>query len=59
MQKHLGNLLFKARVALQVSTDSLAHHGVLAHEYDGMTPEGHTDLLHLFGSDIVSFDLKA
>jgi len=39
-----------------VTTDGLAHHGVLAHEYDGMTPEGHTDLLHLLGSDIVGFD---
>ena len=43
----------------QVTANGLAHHGVLAHEYDGMTPEGHTDLLHLLGSDIVSFDLKA
>merc|ERR1711997_58060 len=43
----------------QVSSDSLAHHGVLAHEYDSMTSKGHTDLLHLLGSDIVGFDQKA
>ena len=50
--------LLELGVVGQVSADGLAHHGVLAHEDDGMAAERHADLLHLLGSDIVGVDLK-
>lgn len=37
-----------------MSTDGLAHHGVLAHEDNSAATQAHTDLLHLLGADIVS-----
>lgn len=45
--------LLESLVALDVTTDCLPHHGVLAHEYDGSSSETHSDLLHLLGADIV------
>lgn len=45
---------FEGRVVLEMSTDSLTHHGVLAHEYDGVASQRHADLLHLFRAYIVS-----
>merc|ERR1740116_475484 len=64
-QLHLGeheaNVLLDVRhqtlqvwVGLQMATDGLPHHGVLAHEDHSLTPQGNTDLLHLLGADIVS-----
>jgi hypothetical protein len=41
-----------------VSTDGLPHHGVLAHENDGMAAEGDADLLHLLRTNIVGVDLS-
>ena len=41
-----------------MTTDGFAHHGVLAHQDDGMASKRDTDLLHLLRSDIVSIDLK-
>lgn len=41
------------RVVLQVATDGFTHHGVFAHEHDGLAPQGQTDGLHLLGADIV------
>ena len=41
----------------QVTLDGLPHHGVLAHEDDGVTPERDADLLHLLGPDVVGVDL--
>ncbi|MPC25196.1 hypothetical protein E2C01_018299 [Portunus trituberculatus] len=41
-------------VGLQVASDGLAHHGVLAHEHHSTPTQGHTDLLHLLGANIVS-----
>ena len=43
---------------LQVTTDGFAHHGILAHQDDGMASKRDTDLLHLLRSDIVSIDLR-
>ena len=54
----VGKDLLQGGVVLDVTPDGLAHHGVLAHEDNSAAPEGHTDLLHLLGSDIVSLDLK-
>jgi hypothetical protein len=36
-----------------MTPDSLANHGILAHEDDGMSSKRATNLLQLFGSDIV------
>ena len=51
--------LLKVGVLLQVSPDDLPHHGVLAHEDDGLASQGNPDLLHLFGSNIVGSDDEA
>ena len=40
-----------------MTTDGFAHHGILAHQDDGMASKRDTDLLHLLRSDIVSIDL--
>lgn len=47
------NSLLKSRVVLQMSSDGLAHHGVLAHEHMGHASQAHADLLHLLGAHIV------
>lgn len=47
-------ILFKRWVVLQMSADSFADHGVLAHENDGMVAEGATDLLQLLRADVIS-----
>jgi hypothetical protein len=47
------NSLLKSRVVLQMSTDGLAHHGVLAHEHMGRSTQTHADLLHLLGAHVV------
>merc|ERR1712072_167360 len=36
--------------------DGTANHGVLTHQYDTLTTEGLTDLVHLLGRDIVDLD---
>jgi len=54
----VGEKLVKLGVGAQVSTDGLAHHGVLAHEDNGMAAERDADLLHLLGTNIVGVDLK-
>jgi hypothetical protein len=41
-----------------MALDGFAHHGVLAHQDDGVAAERDADLLHLLGADIVSVDLK-
>ena len=46
-------LLLKVGIGLQVSSDGLAHHGVLAHEHDSTPTQGHADLLHLLGAHII------
>lgn len=38
---------------LQMSTDGLAHHGVLAHEHMSHATQTHADLLHLLGAHVV------
>jgi len=54
-----GKEFFQIWVVLNVTLDRFPHHGVLAHEeYSGST-KGDTDLLHLFGSDIVNSDDEA
>merc|ERR1719278_379708 len=50
----VGHQTLQVWVGLQMATDSLPHHGVLAHKDDSLTPQGNTDLLHLLGADIVS-----
>ena len=42
-----------------MASQGLPHHGVLAHEDGGPSPEGHPDLLHLLGPDIVGVDDEA
>ena len=42
-----------------MTSDGLADHGVLAHENDGESSQGTTDLLQLLGSDIVCADNEA
>lgn len=32
------------------------YHGVLAHQYDTLSAEGSSDLVHLLGADIVNAD---
>merc|ERR1719443_1952923 len=51
--------LLKIWVLVQLSSDDLPHHRVLAHEDDGLASEGNPDLLHLLGPDIVSSDDEA
>jgi hypothetical protein len=51
--------LLELRVVGQVSADGLPHHGVLAHEDDGMAAERDADLLHLLRPDIVGVHLQA
>jgi len=46
-------------VVVEVTPDGLAHHGVLAHEDDGLAAEGDADLLHLLRADIVGVDQEA
>ena len=50
--------LLELGVVGQVSADGLSHHGVLAHEYNGMAAERDADLLHLLGADVVGIDLE-
>lgn len=45
--------LLQCGVALYVALDGLSHHGVLTHEHNCVPTEGHADLLHLLGADIV------
>jgi hypothetical protein len=49
----LQNSLLKSRVVLQMTTDGLAHHGVLSHEHMGHATQTHADLLHLLGAHVV------
>merc|ERR1719242_930707 len=51
--------LLELWVLLDLSSDDLPHHGVLAHEDDSLASEGNPDLLHLLGSDIVSSNDEA
>jgi hypothetical protein len=51
--------LLEVGVLFELSADRLLHHGVLAHEDDGMAAQADADLLHLRGSDIVSADNEA
>lgn len=46
-------------VVLELTTDALLHHGVLAHENFGLSSQRDTDLLHLVGADVVSADNEA
>lgn len=39
--------LLQSWVVLQMPSDGLAHHGVLAHQHDSLPAERHADLLHL------------
>ena len=41
----VGQQTLEVGVLLQVTADGLAHHGVLAHEYDGLASQRNTDLL--------------
>ena len=49
----------KVGVLLQLAADGLLHHGVLAHENDGMATQADADLLHLRRADVVSADDEA
>jgi hypothetical protein len=42
-----------------MSTDGLAHHGVLAHEHMGDATQTHADLLHLLRAHVVGPDDEA
>ena len=42
-----------------MTSDGLSDHGVLAHKQNRIFPQRLSDLLHLFGSDIVDADDKA
>lgn len=53
------HLLFKSRVVFQMSTNGLADHGILAHKDSSMVPQGTTNLLQLFRSNIVSSNNEA
>merc|ERR1712107_164563 len=55
----VGEHQLELRVVGQMTTDGFAHHGILAHQDDGMASKGNTDLLHLLRSDIVSIDQEA
>jgi len=44
------------RVLVDVLTDGLAHHGLLAHKKDSLATENTTDLLHLVAADVVALD---
>ena len=49
----VGQQFLKSWVGVHVVLDSLAHHGVLAHEDDAVTTQRDTDLLHLGRAHIV------
>ena len=49
----MGQQTLEIGVALEVTPDRLPHHRVLAHQHDGLSPQGDPDLLHLLGADIV------
>lgn len=53
---HLIHLLFQLRVVFKMLGDGTPHHGVLSHQNFSLTSHGRTDLLHLFGRDIVCSD---
>lgn len=42
--------------ACACSCSVVTYHGVLTHQYDTLTTEGLTDLVHLLGRDIVDLD---
>jgi len=44
------------RVLVDVLTDGLAHHGLLAHKKDGLATENATDLLHLVAADVIALN---
>jgi hypothetical protein len=48
-----------SRLRAQLTADSLAHHGVLAHQHNSQTAHRNTDLLHLTGSNVVGADDEA
>ena len=52
-------LLLKSRVVFQMSTNCLSDHGIFAHKDSSMVPQRTTNLLQLFGSDIVSTNNEA
>jgi len=43
-------------VLVDVLTDGLAHHGLLAHEKNSLATKNLTDLLHLVAADVVALD---
>ena len=57
--RQISCLLLKGSIVVQMSTDGLTDHGVLSHEDLSVSSEGHTDLLHLLGSDIVNSNDEA
>jgi hypothetical protein len=44
---------------VSLTANSLAHHGVLAHQDNSQTSHRDTDLLHLTGSNVVGADDEA
>jgi len=52
----VGEKVLTGRVLVDVVTDSLAHHGLLTHEKDGLATEDSTDLLHLVAADVVALN---
>ncbi|CAD6212374.1 GSCOCG00011008001-RA-CDS, partial [Cotesia congregata] len=44
---NVGKKFLQSCVALNVTADGFAHHGVLSHEHHCVSTQGHTDLLHL------------
>lgn len=51
--------LLQVRVLFQMTANGLLHHGVLAHENDGMAAQADTDLLHLRRADVIRTDDEA
>ena len=52
----VGQDFFQLWVLLKVSSDCLPDGSILAHDDGGLASERDTDLLHLFGADIVHVD---
>ena len=50
--------LLESGIGIEMTSDGFPHHGVLSHQHFRGTAKRDTDLLHLFGSDIVGVDLK-